>query len=56
MTNMSYCRFENTVHDMWDCQDHLWDKELSEDEERYRKHFIKACREVAAEFPEEDDD
>ena len=51
--NMSYCRFENTVKDMWDCQDHLWDEEdLSDEEKRYRQKFIEICREVADEFPE----
>jgi hypothetical protein len=26
MSNMSYCRFENTLHDLRDCQDHFGDK------------------------------
>jgi hypothetical protein len=31
---MSYCRFENTLADLWDCYEHLGDdvEELSEDE------------------------
>ena len=51
--NMSYCRFENTVRDMWDCQDHVWDSELSETEKHFRQAFIEICREVASEFPED---
>lgn len=45
MANMSYCRFENTYHDLLDCEDHFGDKpndesgdeySLSESETKYR--------------------
>lgn len=39
MSNMSYCRFQNTLSDLLDCLDHIIDDELSEDEERARKNF-----------------
>lgn len=32
MTNMSYCRFENTLADLRDCHENMHDDELSEDE------------------------
>ena len=25
--NMSYCRYENTVNDMWDCFEHMYDSQ-----------------------------
>lgn len=36
MSNMSYCRFENTYHDLLDCSEHIFDDDLSEDEKRYK--------------------
>ena len=54
--NMGYCRFHNTLQDLRDCNDHLWDKELSEEEARDRKRLIDLCKEIAAEFAEEDEE
>lgn len=45
--NMSYCRFENTVRDLADCQEHLSDRDLSDTEERARKRLIKICKQIA---------
>jgi len=47
MTNMSYCRFENTYDDLRDCF-HNWDDDLSESEEDYRKRMIQLCEEIVA--------
>jgi len=44
--NMSYCRFENTVIDLRDCRDYLFDEDLSDDEKRARRRLIKICREI----------
>ncbi len=55
MSNMSYCRFQNTLNDLWDCKDHL-DEDLSDDEERARKRLIELCREIALNCPEEDEE
>lgn len=49
MGNMGYCRFQNTRQDLQDCYDHLFDNDLSEDEERARKRLIRLCQEIAAE-------
>ena len=54
MSNMSYCRFQNTLEDAEVCQDHLWDKDLGEKEEKARNKFIALCHEIADEFPKED--
>ena len=33
MSNMSYCRFENTLQNLEDCYEHMSDEYLSENEE-----------------------
>lgn len=51
MANMSYCRFENTLRDLQDCYDHLWDdKELSASEKRAMEKLIDLCGRIAYEF------
>jgi hypothetical protein len=49
MSNMSYCRFQNTLQDLRDCNDHLWD-DLSEDEETARQKLVKLCRQIVDDF------
>jgi hypothetical protein len=61
MANMSYCRFSNTVTDLQDCFDHMWtdggdDPELSVEEAKARKRLIQLARDIAAEFPEYEDE
>ena len=56
MSNMGYCRFQNTVPDLRDCQDHIYDDDLSSEEERARKNLIEICREIAADFEDEEDE
>jgi hypothetical protein len=46
MGNMSYCRFQNTLNDLRDCYDNLFDDDLSEEEERARKRLIKLCQDI----------
>ncbi len=47
MSNMSYCRFENTYHDLKDCADHITDDfDNKPDEKRYRKLLIALCRTI----------
>ena len=45
MANMSYCRFENTYHDLRDCHENLAGK-LSDSETRYRHKLIKLCETI----------
>jgi hypothetical protein len=52
MSNMSYCRFQNTLGDLFDCQEaldngELEDGQLSDEEERAAKRLIDVCREIA---------
>ena len=47
MSNMGYCRFENTYKDLLDCSEHMEDEELSEREIKYRQKMIKLCQEIA---------
>jgi hypothetical protein len=66
MSNMSYCRFRNTLLDLQDCQENLFDEygntpsDLSKDEERARKQLIELCKEIAQDIEnngdEKDDD
>lgn len=49
MPNMSYCRFENTVHDMQDCIYAIEEgdtSELSSSEVRALEEFLDLAREI----------
>lgn len=46
MSNMSYCRFENTYRDMQDIFEHLGDDDLSETECRMRNNIIELCKHI----------
>jgi hypothetical protein len=47
MGNMGYCRFQNTLNDLRDCNNHIEDTGLSEEEEKARTRLIALCREIA---------
>lgn len=49
MSNMSYCRFQNTVPDLADCLENLYD-ELPSDEAHARKRLIKMAYEMVEDF------
>lgn len=51
MSNMSYCRFENTLRDLEDCSEHLDDENLSKYEQRARERLIELCREIGEHQP-----
>ncbi len=53
MSNMAYCRYENTVHDLQDCYDHIHDDDLSPDEQLARKRLAAICADIANEYSEE---
>jgi hypothetical protein len=57
MSNMSYCRFQNTLGDLLDCQDALGEitnlDQLSPDEERAARRLLKLCRVLAADWDED---
>ena len=52
MGNMSYVRFENTLRDLYDCYEHLFD-DLGTEEEKARRRLIELCQRIANETEEE---
>jgi len=54
MSNMSYCRFENTYRDLVDCYENLLDSDLSEREKMFRQKLIKVCQDILTESLDED--
>lgn len=55
MSNMSYCRFENTLRDLMDCYHHIEDENLSKSETRARKGLIETCERIADDYADEED-
>ena len=50
MANMSYCRFRNTLKDLKDCYQALFDgEELDEEEEKAKVLLVKLCKTIAEE-------
>lgn len=55
---MSYCRFQNTLGDLRDCQEALDYGEaenLSEEEEKAKDRLIEICSEIAGDYGDLDD-
>jgi hypothetical protein len=50
MTNMSYCRFENTANDLEDCLEHFGDDITSQSEISARHRIIDMAREIVSEY------
>ena len=50
MSNMSYCRFQNTQQDFADCLEHIKDSGLSDDEKRARVRLVRAAMEMLQEL------
>ena len=50
MSNMSYCRFENTYRDLQDCKENMDDTDLSDTEKKYRKWLIELCQDIASDY------
>lgn len=53
MSNMGYCRFQNTLPDLRDCYHHMDDDKLSAEERRARKWLIDLCRRIVDDYGEE---
>jgi hypothetical protein len=56
MANMSYCRFENTYHDLLDCFDNIWSECENDRDERYRVRMIQLLKEKIGEIEELNED
>jgi hypothetical protein len=57
MSNLSYCRFQNTVPDLSDCADALEEiggdlTELSQDEAQAADRLIQLCHRITSQFPQ----
>lgn len=58
MSNMSYCRFENTSRDLRDCRDALQElfngegSPLSQEEKRFAKSLIEDCASILSDLCE----
>lgn len=58
MSNMSYCRFTNTLRDLRDCRDALDEmrnpeKDLSPEEYDAAKQLLRVCRVLAEDYEDE---
>lgn len=58
MSNMSYCRFQNTLADLRDCEEKLMDLQgdlssLSKEEQRAAKALIAVCYAIWHDFGDE---
>ncbi len=50
MSNMSYCRFRNTLSDLRDCyDDNIEDLPTDVEEARARRRLVRLCITIAAE-------
>lgn len=49
MPNMSYCRMENTYHDLMDCYEG-WDATVSESELEYRDMIFQLAKNIVEDF------
>ena len=55
MSNMSYCRFQNTVNDLEDCYDHFGDEDISKEEFRARQRIFLICKYIVEEYSEDEE-
>lgn len=57
MSNMSHCRFTNTVADLRDCYDAIDDTgDLSPDEAKARDKLLLLCAKIASDYSYEIDE
>ena len=52
MSNMSYCRFQNTLSDLLDCYRNWDDEDLSDEEKRARKRILTLCEDIVSDWSE----
>ena len=53
MSNMSYCRFHNTYLDLRDCEENLFDPDISGEEKMYRRMLIEVCQNIVNQAEED---
>ena len=54
MSNMSYCKFENTLNDLRQCEEEIGDEAECREEEAARKKLIALCKRIADQYAEEE--
>ena len=52
MSNMSYCRFQNTLSDLRDCYSNWDNDDLSNEEERARSRILSLCEDIVSDWSE----
>ena len=50
MANMGYCRFRNTLDDLRDCQEHMDDETLSNEEQRARYRLLQVAKRLVEDY------
>lgn len=45
MSNLGYCRFQNTLSDLQDCSEHIYD-ELEGAEDTARNELVATCQQI----------
>lgn len=56
MSNMSYCRFQNTLPDLQDCLNNIWDDDLSEEEAKAKERLVEICKKIVDAMGDGDDE
>ena len=52
MSNLAYCRFQNTLADLRDCYEHMKDS-VNDDEIKARGRLLKLCKKIVEEYSDE---
>ncbi len=55
MSNMSYCRFENTYADLLDCHENWDDDDLSDIESKYRRLILALCERIVEDYGDDEE-
>ena len=50
MSNMSYCRFRNTLIDLRDCKNHVDEPLDNKDEWKARQELVKVCKKMVEDY------
>lgn len=50
---MSYCRFQNTYHDLQDCYDNM-ENVSGDTEKKYRTRIIELCKDIINDFGDDE--
>jgi len=51
MSNMSYCRFQNTLHDLEDCYENMeLHKQSNKEEKEAKEKLIELCKKIVQDY------